>query len=180
MAGGHGAGHGRLSAGEGRFDGALQFRVVERVVAQQQGKVEEVLHAGIGHAQHGHGMQLFGDDRGLWVGAQGRCGNVVQQRRVVDGLRRGRDGITEVDVDLQRRAGAVEPGAQIDAHAAVAGVLADRAARDRRGIEDDAVVHCHAGERSENAGRCGWPYQSWNSSAPFSRKFGACSEMDSR
>ena len=106
------------------------------------------------------GMQLFGDDRGLGVGAQGRCGDVLQQRRVVDGLRRGRDGITEADVDLQGQAGAFEPGAQIDAHAALSyrlsGVLADRAALDRRGIEDDAVVHCNAGERSENADQRGY------------------------
>ena len=33
---------------------------------------------------------------------------------------------------------------------------------------------------ASRVGRCGWPYQSWNSSAPLSRKFGACSEMDSR
>jgi len=45
------------------FDLALLFRIVERVVAQQQGEVEEVLYAGVGHAQHGHGLsEAFAED----------------------------------------------------------------------------------------------------------------------
>ena len=43
-------------------------------------------------------------------------------------LRSGRDRIAEADVDLQGQSRAVERGAQIDAHAAIAGVLANRVA----------------------------------------------------
>jgi hypothetical protein len=62
-----------------------------------------------------------------------------------------RDRIAEADVDLQCQARAVEGGAQIDAHAAVACVLADGSARDRIGVEHDAVVHRDAADGSEDA-----------------------------
>ena len=52
-----GAGHGGLPAGIGRFDGVLQFRIVQSGVAKQHPQVEEVLHARVGHTQNGHGVQ---------------------------------------------------------------------------------------------------------------------------
>ena len=76
---------------------------------------------------------------------------VGQQGRVGDRLGCGRDRIAESDVDLQCQARAVEGGAHVDAHAAVAGLLADRGAGDRSGVEHDAVIHRDAADGSEHA-----------------------------
>jgi hypothetical protein len=144
-----------LPAGDGRFDGAPQFRIVQRGVVQQHPEVEEVLHAAVGHTQNCHGVQLLGDDGGLGVGTQRRCGNIGQQGRIRDRLRSGRDRIAEADVDLQGQARAVEGGTQIDAYAAVAGVLANRGACGRLGDEHDAVVHRDAADGSKDADQRG-------------------------
>lgn len=106
-------------------------------------------------AVNGHCVKLLGDDCGLGVGTQRRRGNVGQQGRICDGLSVGRDRIAKADVNLQGKAGTVERGAQVDAHAAITGALANRGARNRIGGEYDAVIHRDAADGSKDADQRG-------------------------
>ena len=126
-------GYGHLSAFESGLDGAAQLPWMKCVFAQQHPQVEVVLHAGVGHAQQAHGVELFGHHRVFRVSAQLWSGQVVQQYPVADRFRRRRYGIAKSDVHLQRDARAVELGQEVDPHPAVASLLADFRSLDRVG-----------------------------------------------
>ena len=86
------------------------------------------------------GMRLLSQHNGFGVGAQREGRYIGDQGWKLDSLSAGCASVTKADVDLKRDARTGQRGTRIDAHTAVAGILANLGAGDRGRIQLDAVV----------------------------------------
>ncbi|MEJ2745659.1 MAG: hypothetical protein P8123_08270, partial [bacterium] len=75
--------------------------------------IEIVFHPAISHAEHYGGMKFLGDHGFLWIGFYLWHGE-REENREINLLRRGDDGISEADIDLERDFCFSEHGGETD------------------------------------------------------------------
>ena len=112
-------------AREGRRNGQAHRVAVERSRFGQPVDVEEVLHPAVRQSESHHRLGLLRNG-GLWpISAAPRAWE-VEETRIIQDFRWRHDGVSGADVDLKRDSDVSEHGHQLDAHATVLLVLADR------------------------------------------------------
>ena len=87
--------------------------------------IEEVFHPAVCQREPHHRFGLLGNG-GLWPIGTEPGAREVEEAWIVQEFRWWHDGVSRADIDLQRDPNVSEHGHQLDAHAAVLLVLADR------------------------------------------------------
>src|SRR5437667_12684305 len=82
QAGGVGFNH-HVTPRERCLDRIYQNWTLKTIQARERPQIEIVLHSAVQHSKHGQRLQLFGDDRFLWISPQDRS-RKFQKGRVLD------------------------------------------------------------------------------------------------
>jgi hypothetical protein len=114
---------------------------VQRGALRDHSEVEEILHAAVCLAKYHHGVVLLCDHGVDGVDAKLGGLEIIEQHRIRCNRRRRCHRVAKGDVDLQCAARGANLSDQLDAAAAVRGLLANCARSDRARVEEDPVAH---------------------------------------
>src|SRR5437879_9344108 len=104
------------------LDRIYQNWTLKTIQARERPQIEIVLHSAVQHSKHGQRLQLFGDDRFLWISPQDRS-RKFQKGRVLDFNCCWCNNVAKANIDLHWDSSASKGCMEANAHALVLGIL---------------------------------------------------------